>query len=97
MPPVMAFHLGSLGFLTPFSFENFLAQVIRIACYLSARLVDIMTLVGHNSKMVFRSANAAFTMPRGIFIFHLFVKSQSVSLVTFSFSVTFSCQKVQSN
>lgn len=30
MPPVMAFHLGSLGFLTPFSFENFQAQVTQV-------------------------------------------------------------------
>ncbi|CAG0917320.1 unnamed protein product [Notodromas monacha] len=27
VPPVMAFHLGSLGFLTPFEFENFQDQV----------------------------------------------------------------------
>lgn len=26
----MAFHLGSLGFLTPFSFENFQAQVTQV-------------------------------------------------------------------
>lgn len=30
VPPVMAFHLGSLGFLTPFSFENFQAQVTQV-------------------------------------------------------------------
>ncbi|XP_077007694.1 NAD kinase [Tamandua tetradactyla] len=30
VPPVMAFHLGSLGFLTPFSFENFQAQVAQV-------------------------------------------------------------------
>ena len=27
VPPVMAFHLGSLGFLTPFKFDNFQEQV----------------------------------------------------------------------
>ena len=27
VPPIMAFHLGSLGFLTPFKFEDFEAQV----------------------------------------------------------------------
>ena len=27
VPPVMAFHLGSLGFLTPFQFEDFEQQV----------------------------------------------------------------------
>ncbi|XP_071073929.1 NAD kinase isoform X6 [Dasypus novemcinctus] len=30
VPPVMAFHLGSLGFLTPFTFENFQAQVAQV-------------------------------------------------------------------
>lgn len=30
MPPVMAFHLGSLGFLTPFNFENFQTQVTQV-------------------------------------------------------------------
>ena len=27
VPPIMAFHLGSLGFLTPFKFEDFQSQV----------------------------------------------------------------------
>ena len=30
VPPVMAFHLGSLGFLTPFEFENFEQQVTHV-------------------------------------------------------------------
>ncbi|KAL0603605.1 NAD kinase [Plecturocebus cupreus] len=30
VPPVMAFHLGSLGFLTPFSFEDFQSQVTQV-------------------------------------------------------------------
>ena len=30
MPPVMAFHLGSLGFLTPFNFKNFQSQVTQV-------------------------------------------------------------------
>ncbi|XP_053546338.1 NAD kinase [Bombina bombina] len=30
VPPVMAFHLGSLGFLTPFSFDNFQTQVNHV-------------------------------------------------------------------
>ncbi|CAB3367292.1 Hypothetical predicted protein [Cloeon dipterum] len=30
VPPVMAFHLGSLGFLTPFEFENFQDQVTNV-------------------------------------------------------------------
>ncbi|CAH2092747.1 unnamed protein product [Euphydryas editha] len=30
VPPVMAFHLGSLGFLTPFEFNNFQDQVLNV-------------------------------------------------------------------
>uniref|UniRef100_A0A7N4PNU6 NAD(+) kinase n=1 Tax=Sarcophilus harrisii TaxID=9305 RepID=A0A7N4PNU6_SARHA len=30
VPPVMAFHLGSLGFLTPFNFENFQSHVTQV-------------------------------------------------------------------
>jgi NAD+ kinase len=30
VPPVMAFHLGSLGFLTPFEFEDFQRQVTQV-------------------------------------------------------------------
>ncbi|XP_076022591.1 NAD kinase isoform X2 [Genypterus blacodes] len=30
VPPVMAFHLGSLGFLTPFKFETYQSQVTQI-------------------------------------------------------------------
>ncbi|XP_043280730.1 NAD kinase-like isoform X3 [Venturia canescens] len=30
VPPIMAFHLGSLGFLTPFEFDNFQEQVTNV-------------------------------------------------------------------
>jgi len=30
VPPVMAFHLGSLGFLTPFLFDNFQEKVTNV-------------------------------------------------------------------
>jgi len=30
VPPIMAFHLGSLGFLTPFKFDDFEAQVTHV-------------------------------------------------------------------
>ncbi|XP_068604568.1 NAD kinase b [Brachionichthys hirsutus] len=30
VPPVMAFHLGSLGFLTPFKFESFKTEVAKV-------------------------------------------------------------------
>lgn len=30
VPPVMAFHLGSLGFLTPFQFKDFESQITEV-------------------------------------------------------------------
>ncbi len=30
VPPVMAFRLGSLGFLTPFKFESFRTEVDKV-------------------------------------------------------------------
>lgn len=30
VPPVMAFHLGSLGFLTPFKFESYKTEVAKV-------------------------------------------------------------------
>ena len=30
VPPVMAFHLGSLGFLTPFEIDNFEQQITHV-------------------------------------------------------------------
>lgn len=30
MPPVMPFHLGSLGFLTPFNFDTYQSQVTQV-------------------------------------------------------------------
>jgi NAD+ kinase len=30
VPPVIAFNMGSLGFLTPFSFDNFKEQVTNV-------------------------------------------------------------------
>lgn len=30
VPPVMAFHLGSLGFLTPFKFESYRTEVAKV-------------------------------------------------------------------
>ena len=35
VPPIMAFHLGSLGFLTPFKFEDFRQQVLTFKLKLS--------------------------------------------------------------
>lgn len=48
VPPVMAFHLGSLGFLTPFEFDNFEEQVTNVleghaALTLRSRLRCIIT------------------------------------------------------
>lgn len=30
VPPVMAFHMGSLGFLTPFEFDDFQQQINNV-------------------------------------------------------------------
>ncbi|KAK9885322.1 hypothetical protein WA026_010816 [Henosepilachna vigintioctopunctata] len=55
VPPVMAFHLGSLGFLTPFQFENFQEQVNNVlegnaALTLRSRLRCIVMKKDQNGK-----------------------------------------------
>ncbi|XP_014799416.1 PREDICTED: NAD kinase isoform X1 [Calidris pugnax] len=55
VPPVMAFHLGSLGFLTPFNFENFQSQVTQViegnaALVLRSRL-KVKVVKEHREKM----------------------------------------------
>ncbi|XP_013969304.2 NAD kinase isoform X2 [Canis lupus baileyi] len=62
VPPVMAFHLGSLGFLTPFNFENFQSQVTQViqgnaAVVLRSRLKVRVVKELRGKKM---------TMPNGI-------------------------------
>lgn len=74
-----------------------LDQGMRITCSLSLILLNVLVLVGHENKMVFCFANAASTVLGEISMSCLFVKSQSISLITVSFLVTFSCQEVQSN
>lgn len=54
VPPVMAFHLGSLGFLTPFEFDNFQEQVTNVleghaALTLRSRLRCIILRKDHHS------------------------------------------------
>ena len=44
VPPVMAFHMGSLGFLTPFEIENFEQQVTHV---LEGRLHTKSYLIQH--------------------------------------------------
>ena len=41
VPPVMAFHLGSLGFLTPFEIDNFEQQITHVleGTYLSTKII----------------------------------------------------------
>lgn len=53
VPPVMAFHLGSLGFLTPFQFQNFQEQVTNVleghaALTLRSRLRCIIVRKNYN-------------------------------------------------
>ncbi|XP_043598728.1 NAD kinase-like isoform X1 [Bombus pyrosoma] len=55
VPPVMAFHLGSLGFLTPFEFDNFQEQVTNVleghaALTLRSRLRCIIMRKGEEDK-----------------------------------------------
>ncbi|KAG8237085.1 hypothetical protein J437_LFUL005193 [Ladona fulva] len=55
VPPVMAFHLGSLGFLTPFEFENFQEQVTNVleghaALTLRSRLRCIIMRKGEEAR-----------------------------------------------
>lgn len=51
VPPVMAFHLGSLGFLTPFQFDNFQDQVTNV-------------LEGH-AALTLRSRIRCIIVPKG--------------------------------
>merc|ERR1712016_188394 len=48
VPPVMAFHMGSLGFLTPFEIENFEQQVTHV---LEGRLHTKSYLSQHTTKL----------------------------------------------
>ncbi|XP_025067369.1 NAD kinase isoform X2 [Alligator sinensis] len=59
VPPVMAFHLGSLGFLTPFNFENFQSQVTQViegnaALVLRSRL-KVRVVKEHREKKVIQN------------------------------------------
>jgi NAD+ kinase len=61
VPPVLAFHLGSLGFLTPFQFHNFQDQVTNVleghaALTLRSRLRCI--IVRKNQKEDSKSSEA---------------------------------------
>jgi len=56
VPPVMTFHLGSLGFLTPFKFENFQQQVTNVleghaALTLRSRLRCIIVRKNEDQEM----------------------------------------------
>lgn len=57
VPPVMAFHLGSLGFLTPFQFDNFQEQVTNVlegnaALTLRSRLRCIIVRKNQEQKTI---------------------------------------------
>ena len=72
MPPIMAFHMGSLGFLTPFEMDNFESQINyvlqgkntihfwpRIACN-----NNTLTLLGH-AALTLRSRLRCIVMSKG--------------------------------
>ena len=50
VPPVMAFHLGSLGFLTPFEFENFEQQVTHV---LEGKVQTNFDSIENNEELIF--------------------------------------------
>ncbi|XP_017147871.1 NAD kinase-like isoform X3 [Drosophila miranda] len=63
VPPVMAFHLGSLGFLTPFRFDNFEEQLTSVleghaALTLRSRLRCVMHRKGDKRQEAKVEANA---------------------------------------
>lgn len=62
VPPIMAFHLGSLGFLTPFKFEDFETQVTHVleghaALTLRSRLRCILIKEEEEKKSLTPSTN----------------------------------------
>lgn len=76
VPPVMAFHLGSLGFLTPFQFDNFQEQVTNVleghvALTLRSRLrcmISRKSLSGNDSPS--SSGGDAPMVPEGQMVFN---------------------------
>jgi NAD+ kinase len=75
VPPVMAFHLGSLGFLTPFQIDNFQEQVTNVleghaALTLRSRLRCIIVRKNENdctksSDSIVDSYNNHYSSPDG--------------------------------
>lgn len=75
VPPVMAFHLGSLGFLTPFQFHNFQDQVTNVleghaALTLRSRLRCIIVrknekkeIEGQNGRSVCEASSGSSSLP----------------------------------
>lgn len=77
VPPVMAFHLGSLGFLTPFQFDNFQEQVTNVleghvALTLRSRLRCMITrksLLGSDSSSSSMKGMDPPMVPEGQMVF----------------------------
>jgi NAD+ kinase len=75
VPPVMAFHLGSLGFLTPFQFHNFQDQVTNVleghaALTLRSRLRCIIVrknekkeIEGQNGRALTEASSGSSSLP----------------------------------
>lgn len=83
VPPVMAFHLGSLGFLTPFQFDNFQEQVTNVleghvALTLRSRL---RCMIGRKSMSGSESAlkGDAPMIPEGQMVFNKTAPAASVA------------------
>lgn len=53
MPPVMAFNMGSLGFLTPFSFHDFKGQVTQVLEGMHVKIVHTVANYHKYGKYVY--------------------------------------------
>lgn len=92
VPPVMAFHLGSLGFLTPFQFDNFQEQVTNVleghvALTLRSRLrcmISRKNLAGDSSSANSPSSLKEETpmVPEGQMVFNQSVPANATATTT---------------
>lgn len=60
VPPVMAFHLGSLGFLTPFQFDNFQEQVTNVLE--GKTIIQAKTRTVYHVRLLCTLGNATLTL-----------------------------------
>uniref|UniRef100_A0A671Z1H5 NAD(+) kinase n=1 Tax=Sparus aurata TaxID=8175 RepID=A0A671Z1H5_SPAAU len=74
VPPVMAFHLGSLGFLTPFKFESYKTEVAKVFEGNAAITLRSRLKVKVVKDMLQREGQQPYNKSRNLtFVFHLCV------------------------